>query len=992
MKTIRYFILIFLFCLVLIYPVRALARSIRVASPQTNNPFQPPTLQDIPTNQIIVKYKNPAIFKNLSDPIQDMEVQRLSATAGIPLEYKRSMSGDAEVFRLPERLPAEELRLITQRLMTLPEVEYAEPDAIMQHTLTPNDPRYSDQWHYFAPTAGNYGINAPTAWNITTGAASIVAAVVDTGITNHADLSGRTVPGYDFIDDAAVANDGDGRDSNPSDPGDWITAAENASGYFKGCQITNSSWHGTHTAGTIGAASNNSLGVAGVNWNSKILAVRVLGKCGGYDSDIVDGMRWAAGLSVSGIPNNANPAKVINISLGGPGSCDTTFQNAINAITAAGTTVVVAAGNSNSNASGFMPANCNGVITVAATNRNGSRASYSNYGSVVEISAPGGQQSSSNDPNGILSTLNTGTQGPAADSYQYYQGTSMAAPHVTGVASLLYSLNPQLTPTQVLQILQNTATAFPGGSTCNTSNCGSGIVNAGSAVQSIAAPGAFNKTSPSNGATGISTSPTLSWGSSSNAASYEYCYDTSNNSTCNGSWTSTGSNTSVGLSGLSAGTTYSWHVRAVNGGGTTYSNSDTWWSFTTQASSPPGAFNKTSPSNSATGVATNPTLSWGASSGATGYEYCYDTSTNSTCNGSWTSTGSNTSVGLSGLSAGTTYSWHVRAINGGGTTYSNSDTWWNFTTQASSPPGAFNKTSPPNGATSVATNPTLSWGTSSGAASYEYCYDTSNNSTCNGSWTSTGSNTSVDLGSLSLGTTYFWQVRANNGSGTTYADNDTWWGFTTSSSQSFDIFLPYVVRSSCTAFFSDDFSNPSSGWPSGQGIFADYGYLNGEYQILITTTSYPVRVKPSFQAENFSTKVDVRNTTNLDGSYGIAFGIGTDVFGNWAEFYTFEITSDGHYNIWRYDFLTPNGQNLASGTSNYINTGSGTNAIGIERNGTQIQVYANGHLLDSVTDSNYTGSRYIGLTASTKTQSNQDFRFDNFIVNPTGCGTSDARP
>jgi serine protease len=484
MKTNRYFyILLFLLCLALLYPIRVLAHTMQTTLFQKNVAGQqtvPP--QDIPTNQIIVKYKTPALFNKLTEPAQDKQLQRLSEAAGVPLVFVRLMSGDAQVYRLATRLPLEQVSIIAQNLMTLPEVEYAEPDAIMQHTLTPNDPQYSNQWHYFAPSAGNYGINAPAAWDFTTGSVSIVMADIDTGITNHADLSGRTVPGYDFINDSLVANDGGGRDSDPSDPGDWITQAEHDSGYFAGCGVTNSSWHGTHTAGTIGATSNNSLGVAGVNWNSKILPVRVLGKCGGYLSDIADGMRWSAGLVVTGVPNNANPAKVENLSLGGSGACYATYQNAINAITAAGTTVVVSAGNSNADASGFQPANCSGVITVAATNRNGSRTYYSNYGSSVEISAPGGEQGYTNDPNGVLSTLNTGTQGPVADTYIYYQGTSMAAPHVTGVVSLLYSLNPLLTPVQVLQILQNTVTNFPGGSTCNTSTCGSGIVNAGAAV------------------------------------------------------------------------------------------------------------------------------------------------------------------------------------------------------------------------------------------------------------------------------------------------------------------------------------------------------------------------------------------------------------------------------------------------------------------------------------------------------------------------------
>jgi serine protease len=248
--------------------------------------------------------------------------------------------------------------------------------------------------------------------------------------------------------------------------------------------VTNSSWHGTHVAGTIGAASNNGVGVTGINWVSKILPVRVLGKCGGYTSDIIDGMRWAAGLSVTGVPANSHPARAINISLGGSGACSAEQQTAINEIVAAGTVVVVAAGNSNTDASNFNPANCNNVITVAATNRSGYRSYYTNYGSVVEISAPGGDTSSS-DSNGVLSTLNTGTQGPVADTYAYYQGTSMATPHVTGVASLVLSVKPSLTPAQVLQVLQSTARAFPVGSTCNTSICGAGIVDAAAAVHAV---------------------------------------------------------------------------------------------------------------------------------------------------------------------------------------------------------------------------------------------------------------------------------------------------------------------------------------------------------------------------------------------------------------------------------------------------------------------------------------------------------------------------
>jgi serine protease len=482
----RLFRLSFVFALLLMLVVVPVGSGAGAGqSPSANAQDDPGAANKLPTDQIIIKYRDEALQGPFAlQPAGQGTLERLSSAAGVSLAYEREMSGEGHVLRLEKRLPVDQVQEIADRLAALPEVEYAEPDAILYHTVLPNDPSYSSQWHYRAPTAGSYGINAPEAWDITTGLSSVVVAVVDTGITNHADLSGRTVPGYDFVHDSQVGNDGNGRDSNPADPGDWITAAENGSGYFQGCPITDSSWHGTHVAGTIGAKSNNGLGVAGINWNSKILPVRVLGKCGGYNSDIIDGVRWAAGLSVSGVPANANKAKVINLSLGGYGTCTTAWQSAIDAVYAAGTTLVVAAGNSNDNASYYQPASCDHVITVAANDRDGQRAFYSNYGSVVEVAAPGGETSPTTS-NGVLSTLNTGTRGPVADTYTYYQGTSMAAPHVTGVVSLLYSLKPSITPSEVLNILQTTVTDFPSGSTCISYGCGSGIINAGSALRAL---------------------------------------------------------------------------------------------------------------------------------------------------------------------------------------------------------------------------------------------------------------------------------------------------------------------------------------------------------------------------------------------------------------------------------------------------------------------------------------------------------------------------
>lgn len=445
-----------------------------------NEPAVPAATGELPTDQIILKYRSAEAARSLQVDAP-AALQRLSAAADAPLGYVRAMTDDTHVLKLAERRPVAEVAALTDRLAKLPEVEYAHPDYILRPLLVPNDPQYTNQWHY----KGTYGIDAPAAWDITTGSTEIVVAVIDTGILNHADLAGRTLPGYDFINDTLVANDGGGRDADPSDPGDWITSAENASGYFAGCGASDSSWHGSHVAGTIGAASNNNFGVAGINWVSKILPVRVLGKCGGYDSDILDGMKWAAGLSVTGVPANPNPAKVINLSLGGSGACDATQQSVINSIVAAGTTVVVAAGNSNDDAAGYNPASCTNVVAVAATGQVGERAAYSNYGAVVDIAAPGGNMSFENDPAGVLSTLNAGTTSPGGDNYIYYHGTSMAAPHVAGIASLVMSLIPSATPAQVSQIMRNTVKAFPGGSTCNPSICGPGIASAFNSINGL---------------------------------------------------------------------------------------------------------------------------------------------------------------------------------------------------------------------------------------------------------------------------------------------------------------------------------------------------------------------------------------------------------------------------------------------------------------------------------------------------------------------------
>ena len=399
------------------------------------------------------------------------------ALRGAKAKLLRQMGTGAHVFKLDKPLSHGELQRVAAEMKAAdPNIAYAEPDRKMYPMMTPNDSNYSSQWDLYETTGG---IRAPAAWDLATGT-GVTVAVIDTGYRPHADLSGQIVAGYDMIADTTISGDGNARDSDPSDPGDWVTAGQCGTGE----PAENSSWHGTHVAGTIAAKTNNSLGVAGIAFNAKVQPVRVLGHCGGYTSDIADGMIWASGGTVSGLPTNATPSRVINMSLGGGGACDTTSQNAINSARSRGTVVVVAAGNENQNASNSNPANCSGVIAVAATDRNGARAYYSNFGSIVALAAPGGDMRSSSS-NGILSTLNAGTTTPGADNYAYYQGTSMATPHVAGVVALMLSAKPTATPDQIKAALQSSARAFPG--TC--SQCGSGILDAAAAVTAISGSG-----------------------------------------------------------------------------------------------------------------------------------------------------------------------------------------------------------------------------------------------------------------------------------------------------------------------------------------------------------------------------------------------------------------------------------------------------------------------------------------------------------------------
>jgi len=452
-----------------------------LATPAFAGDVQLSGLSSAPTHQrFIVKYKDGST--EVATPTA-LASSLKAAAAAVPaaqgralgLQKLRQLAIGPTVVKADRPLDRAEAELLMRRLAADPSVEYVEVDQLMQATLVPNDTRFSEQWGF---GTSNASINVRPAWDKATGA-GVVVAVIDTGITNHPDLNANLLPGYDFISDAAMARDGGGRDNNPNDEGDWYAANECGSGI----PASNSSWHGTHVAGTVAAVTNNSTGVAGTAFNAKVVPVRVLGKCGGYTSDIADAIVWASGGTVSGVPANANPAEVINMSLGGGGSCSTTYQTAINGAVSRGTTVVVAAGNSNTNVSSSVPANCANVIAVAATTSAGARASFSNYGTGIDISAPG---------QGILSTLNSGTTVPGSASYASYNGTSMAAPHVAGVVALIQSVAPTaLSPAAIESLLKSTARPLPGA--CS-GGCGAGIVDADAAVTA-----ALNGTGPGPG-------------------------------------------------------------------------------------------------------------------------------------------------------------------------------------------------------------------------------------------------------------------------------------------------------------------------------------------------------------------------------------------------------------------------------------------------------------------------------------------------------------
>lgn len=389
----------------------------------------------------------------------------LRGTHGGPgrMRFTRQMAVGPMVVRAEHPLDVAQARQWMRAMASEPDVEYVEVDRMARHAREPDDPLFDRQWGFGSSASS---INVRPAWDEVAGEGAIVA-VIDTGFTSHPDLDGNLLPGYDFISDPRMAIDGDGRDSDASDPGDWRMSGECPHDPVE----RDSSWHGTHIAGTVAALTDNGLGVAGTAFRSKVVPIRVLGKCGGRFSDIADAIVWAAGGHVADVPDNPYPASVLNLSLNGVGACNRATQAAVDVAVANGATVVVAAGNYGSDVSGFLPANCAGVVAVASTTSRGARARTSNYGAGIVLSGPG---------EGILSTRNRGRMSPGEPTYTFYSGTSMAAAHVAGVVALMQSAtNGRLTPQQVDNVLRSTARPLP--VTCSE-GCGAGIANAAGAV------------------------------------------------------------------------------------------------------------------------------------------------------------------------------------------------------------------------------------------------------------------------------------------------------------------------------------------------------------------------------------------------------------------------------------------------------------------------------------------------------------------------------
>lgn len=445
----------------------------------------------------------------------------------VELSTSRRNGRAARVIDFARPVSAVEAAAWLERLRALPEVEWAVANDREQpaQMTTPSDPMFDGpvgQW--WLQAAGGSDANTiewrrrgvpdlQRAWARSNGRAVAAVAVLDTGLTAHPELDGRMLPGIDLVSDAAMAGDGDGRDLDPADPGDWLDDGERAAhAAFERCALGSSSWHGTVTAALVAARTDDNAGVAAINWHGGVVPVRVAGKCGAAVADIVDGMRWAAGLDVPDgrggwLPRNPNPVRVVNISFGGRAACHAAYQSTIDELRALGVVVVASAGNEHGAVQ--RPANCRGVVAVAALNRDGFKAHYSNFGPQVTIATVGGDSDGGAwgallGDGGLLTLHNAGRTAPDAPGYARHAGTSFAAPLVAGTLSLMLSVNPALDVDHLVAGLTATARPHvrspwlpacgndnPGRCLCTASTCGPGMLDAEQALIYAAAPEAY---------------------------------------------------------------------------------------------------------------------------------------------------------------------------------------------------------------------------------------------------------------------------------------------------------------------------------------------------------------------------------------------------------------------------------------------------------------------------------------------------------------------
>ncbi|WP_157412821.1 S8 family serine peptidase [Aeromicrobium sp. Root236] len=420
-------------------------------------------------------------------------LRRISVLLGRDVVAQTPMGDSAVSLRLDRAVPASTVRLLSKVLNLLPGVAHVSPDLVAtSDSVSPNDTYFYRQTNLWTPAPvssdsgedppakPDFSMDAPTMWDATKGSKSVVVALVDGGIVSHPDLAKQTVPGYDLIADTRNSKDGNGRDSNAADPG-------NASnGTY--CAAHASTWHGTHVAGIVAALRNNTIGISGIAPGVAIQPVRVVGQCGATMSDIIAGIRWASGGYVPGVPRNKTPAAVINVSLSSSVAdlkCPAAYQDVIDEARSRGSLVVVSAGNQSMSLLNRTPANCQGVLSVGATDVDGSPTSYTNAGRTIGIMAQGGEVG----PNeGIWSTVDAGTAGPVRSTYGQNSGTSMAAPAVSAAAALVLSLG-HFTNDQVAQVLKKAALKppeFDSYYTCISHDpttgaernvCGAGILN-----------------------------------------------------------------------------------------------------------------------------------------------------------------------------------------------------------------------------------------------------------------------------------------------------------------------------------------------------------------------------------------------------------------------------------------------------------------------------------------------------------------------------------